>query len=268
MHIKANYHTHSTFCDGVNTPRENVEEALKLGMTHLGFSGHMDPDVHMDFDLYLQEIRKLQIEYKDKIEILCGVELDALYDSKYADDVEYVIGSTHFLDVAYERPLSIDDTPEDVVILCNEFFGGNYYSLCKAYYELEATVIDRFPVTFIGHFDLITKFNHVLNFVNEEDVTYLKPAFEAIEYIAERRIPFEVNTRQAFRGKLFPAKNLLKFIHERGGEIILSSDAHKSGELLNGFSQACEAIKACGFHHINILERSREQTAVFKQIAI
>ena len=36
---------------------------------------------------------------------------------------DYVIGSTHFLDVDYERPLSIDNTSEDVILLCNEFYG-------------------------------------------------------------------------------------------------------------------------------------------------
>ena len=45
MRLKANYHTHTTFCDGADTPEEVVKEALRLGMTHLGFSGHMDADI-------------------------------------------------------------------------------------------------------------------------------------------------------------------------------------------------------------------------------
>jgi predicted metal-binding protein len=32
--IKSNFHTHTTFCDGKNTPREMVERALELGFDH------------------------------------------------------------------------------------------------------------------------------------------------------------------------------------------------------------------------------------------
>ena len=35
-----NLHTHTTFCDGKNTPEEMVRAALSLGMDSLGFSGH------------------------------------------------------------------------------------------------------------------------------------------------------------------------------------------------------------------------------------
>ena len=38
--IKANYHTHTTYCDGESSPREIVDEAARLGMAELGFSGH------------------------------------------------------------------------------------------------------------------------------------------------------------------------------------------------------------------------------------
>ena len=33
--IKSNYHTHTLFCDGVNTPREMAEQALALGFEAL-----------------------------------------------------------------------------------------------------------------------------------------------------------------------------------------------------------------------------------------
>ena len=37
---KSNFHTHSVFSDGHNTPEEMVEEALSRGFTALGFSDH------------------------------------------------------------------------------------------------------------------------------------------------------------------------------------------------------------------------------------
>ena len=46
MDWKRNYHTHTDFCDGQNTPEEMAEAAAKKGFTALGFSGHS----YTDFD--------------------------------------------------------------------------------------------------------------------------------------------------------------------------------------------------------------------------
>ena len=40
MTAKTNYHMHTTFCDGKNTPEEMVQEALARGFTTIGFSSH------------------------------------------------------------------------------------------------------------------------------------------------------------------------------------------------------------------------------------
>ena len=267
MRLNANYHTHSTLCDGTSTIRECADVAVRKGFTHLGFSGHMDDDVHMDFELYLTEVNKIRDEFKSKLEILCGVELDNLYDPRFADNVDYVIGSTHFLDVNYERPLSIDDTSDDVVLLCNEFFGGDYLKLCRAYYDIEATIADKFSCTFIGHFDLVTKFNNVLHFVDENDPRYLEPAYEAMEILVKKGIPFEVNTRQASRKKLFPGGKLLHRLHDLNGEILISSDAHNAEELDYGFNFAINEVKRYGFDHINILSLNKGKLE-YEQIGI
>ena len=35
-----NYHTHTTFCDGKDSPESLVQEAIRLGCAEIGFSGH------------------------------------------------------------------------------------------------------------------------------------------------------------------------------------------------------------------------------------
>jgi histidinol-phosphatase (PHP family) len=60
--IRSNFHTHTLFCDGKNTAEEMVQQALANGFEQLGFSGHMDPDIHMDIQAYYREIRRLQKE--------------------------------------------------------------------------------------------------------------------------------------------------------------------------------------------------------------
>lgn len=255
MKIPANYHTHSTLCDGSSTMQEMAEVAYKKGFSYLGFSGHMDADVHMDMEEYKRQIRELQDKYRGKMDILCGVELDLLYDPSCAVGLDYIIGSTHFLDVEFERPLSIDDKPEDVVLLCNEFFDGNYYKLSKAYFELESQVYDRTHCTFVGHFDLVTRFNSELHVFDEESKKFLYPAFEAMSNLVGKGIPFEINTRQSHNGKLFPSLIMLKQLHEMGGEVVISSDAHNKNELDKGFDLAVLVARNAGFDHVNILKK-------------
>ena len=267
--ILANYHTHSTFCDGSNTPEEMAEAALRRGFHTLGFSGHMDPDIHMDFPAYVQEIRRLQEKYAGKLEILLGVELDNVYDPHCAPEAEYIIGSTHFLDVPpiNGEYFSVDSSPENLKKLCDTYFGGDYYALSAAYYDLEARVGERLHPTFVGHFDLVTRFNDLPkeeggHFLDEDDPAYYEPAMRAMERLVSEELPFEINCGAVNRNRkkyFYPHPRLLKHLHELGGEILISSDAHQR-ELIDGaFPEALAAAREAGFDSINLL--TKEETS-------
>ena len=271
--IKANFHTHTTFCDGRDTPEDIVRYARDNGCTHLGFSGHMDPDINMDFPAYLAEIQRLQKKYavSGTFDILAGVELDILYDPKSAEGAEYIIGSTHFLDVDTDVPMSVDSEPELIAFICEHFFSGDYYRMTTAYYDLESRVFDRLKCTFVGHFDLITRFNDELHFVDETDPRYLKPALEAMEYLVSKGVPFEINCGAVNRGRkkeLYPHPLLLKALHDFGGEIVISSDAHQKELLFGAFDKAAEAALACGFDHTNILEHDEFGNVRWRQVGL
>ena len=271
MALRANYHTHTTFCDGSDAPEDVVLAAIDKGFSHLGFSGHMDPDIHMDFDVYLTEIGRLREKYADRIEILCGVELDNLYDPHCADGAEYVIGSTHFLDVQSEIPMSVDNNEEIMGRLAEEFFGGDYYKLSKSYYDLVSRVYDRLHCTFVGHFDLVTRFNDSMHFLDEEDSRYRMPALEAMEYLVKEGVPFEINCGALNRNRkkeLYPNMFLLKNLREFGGEILINSDAHQKELLDGGFDIAVDRALACGFTHVNILTRRGTGKIHFEQLAL
>ena len=282
--LRANFHTHTTLCDGSSTPEDMAQRAASLGFTQLGFSGHMDPDNHMDMDLYRNRIHDLQEQDIGKIDILMGIELDTVYNPAYARQAEYTIGSTHFPDVACnrgyedacpqrsgegacepqyiqeqsrkERPLSVDASPEDLQLLADRYFSGDYYQLARCYYETEAQVYDRLHCTFIGHFDLITKFNDQMHVLDETDPRYTGPALETMAYLVEEGMPFEINCGAVNRGlkkEFYPNSFFLRALRDMGGEILINSDAHQA-DLLNGaFDRAVKQAMACGFTHTNIL---------------
>ena len=255
--LACNFHTHTTLCDGKNTPEEMAEEAVRLGMWGLGFSGHMDPDIHMDFPAYAARIRALREEYRGRLEIFLGTELDVLYDKALCAGAEYIIGSTHFLDVDSPIPMSVDNTEEMFLQLGREYFGGDFYRLAKRYYELEAKVFDVTGCTFVGHFDLVTRFNDHLRVIDEEDERYRNAALTCMEHLVRQGVPFEVNCGAFNRGRkkeLYPSMFLLRKLSEFGGSIFLSSDAHDRALLTGGFEEALARIRACGFESVLVLK--------------
>ena len=269
--VKANYHTHSTLCDGSDLLADVAAYACSNGFTHLGFSGHMDFDNHMDIEEYYRQVHVLQEEYKGRMDILRGIELDILYPKDCLYDAEYWIGSTHFVDVPTDIPMSVDNTPEILEKLCNDFFDGDYYALARNFYDLEAQVYERTRCTFVGHFDLVVKFNDKVHFLDEEDPRYRRYALEAMEHLVRQGVPFEINCGAVNRGRkkeLYPNSFLLKSLHDLGGQIYINADAHQKELLCGGFDTAVRSALAAGFTHTLILEHNEFGSVVQRAVAL
>ena len=252
--LTANFHTHSTYCDGANTPREMVDRALELGFTALGFSSHFDPEIEADHDRYVREIRSLAAELSDRIEILCGGEVDLLYRNMAQLRLDYAIGSSHFLEVGNGQAVAIDSTEEILLKLYREHFAGRPYDMSRRYFEGVGRIYGETHCAFIGHFDLIAKYNHQLRLFDEDDPRYWRPALEAMEkLVSEGMRYFEINTRRVESGRIYPAARFLRHLKSLGGEILINSDAHAASQLSLGFDAALELAKSCGFDHTNLL---------------
>ena len=268
--IKSNFHTHTKFCDGRNTAEEFVQRALELGFDTLGFSGHMDAHIHMVVDDYMAELARLQSVYSDRIEILRGIELDTLYDPNCAQQADYTIGSTHYIFLGGHHR-AVDHNEETIINTANEFFGGDYYALSKAYYRTEAEVYDRLKCTVIGHFDLITRFNDSLHFLDETDPRYTGPALETMEALARTGTPFEINCGALNRGRKaqpYPNVFLLKKLREFGGEVVINSDAHDIAHLNGGFDTAVRIAAECGFRHALKLTKRGTGALHFEEVPL
>ena len=268
--FKSNCHTHTTYCDGKNTAREMVEAAIKKGFVSLGFSGHSPMKDKNDWTMsaddvarYVGEINFLKGEYADKIDILCGIELDADYDSVNPDDFDYVIASVHQFKrngVAYD----VDYTAEHLKKAVDEFFGGSFNEMSKEYFSNLADFVINTKADVVGHIDLITKFNLDTPLFDEADEEYRRYAFDSVDRIiaAKPDILFEVNTGAMYRvGKKepYPAEFLLRHIYEKGGRVTLTSDSHSVDSIDFAFSEAVEFISKCGFEEIFYLTKSGVQ---------
>lgn len=269
--LRANFHTHTTFCDGTSTAQEMVDEALELGFFALGFSGHVDPGVPMDWEAYAAEVRRLQAACAGTLDVLLGAELDNVWDRSRCPGAEYVIGSTHYIPVSTPEDGCVDWEPEVSIRCCREFFGGDWYAYCRAYYDFEAQVLDRTACDFVGHFDLVTRFNDELRAFDETDPRYLGPALEAMEHLVRQGAAFEINCGALNRGRkaeAYPARPLLRALHDFGGEILITSDAHDRRHLAGGFDVAVQRAMECGFTHVNVLGHDAFGQVEMRQLAL
>ncbi len=248
--IRCDFHVHTSFCDGENTPEEMVLAALEKKITRLGFSGH----AHTPFDerycmspegtrRYYETVRALGEKYRERITILCGLEQD-LYSDPPGPGFDYLIGSVHYLKIG-EEYLPLDETAEILTEVASRFFGGDMLALAEAYFDSAASLASLRP-TVVGHFDLITKFNEKNALFDENDPRYLAAAKRAADALLETGALFEVNTgamSRGFRAAPYPGREVLSYIIERGGKLLLSSDAHNAAGLLYGFDRG-EAFAA------------------------
>ncbi len=258
MWEKTNFHTHTTFCDGKNTPQEMADAAFAKGFTRLGFSGHSYTAYDESYCMskegtreYKNEVLALQKAYVGKMEIYCGIEQD-FYAEQQAEDFDYIIGSVHaiFADGAYHN---VDESPETMKRTVQVCFGGDYLRYAEQYFETEAQVAEKTKADIVGHFDLITKFNEGDRYFDTQSKRYRFSALEAMEELLKKDIPFEINTgaiSRGYRKEPYPDLFLLKELQKRGGKILLSSDSHSCDSLDFGFEDAKERAKVAGFRSV------------------
>lgn len=258
--LLGDFHTHSTLDDGKSTLEEMAATAYVLGLTHFGFSGHSFEEYGQDFCLsqanvpvYVQTARKLQEEYRGRMEIFVGLELD--YFGEKPEGLDYVIGSVHGLRLGEGQCCYVDASAQDSQQTVDEYFGGDWYRYTDAYYDLVADLPRKTGCQWIGHFDLVTKFNEQVHTIDEDSLRYLRRALEVMEYLVRQGVAFEVNTgaiARGYRTTPYPGSILLRRLKKFGGEIILNSDCHYAPQLCYGFEQAVELAQEVGFSHTNL----------------
>ena len=244
--IGRDLHCHTCFCDGKNTPEEMVLAAIERGLTTIGISEHGYTAFDSSYCLSLEkteeykaEMRRLKEKYSDKIEVLLGIEFDALSDLD-TSDYDYVIGSAHYVRCG-DKYLPVDESPSDFEQICREYFGGDYYAFAREYYRTVATLANK-KIHIVGHIDLIAKFNEGNRLFDMADPRYLAAAKGAIDALLPLNIPFEINTGAISRGhrtEPYPHKH----IKQKGGTLILSSDAHTAENLCFKFEEFEYLIK-------------------------
>ncbi len=265
MRIACNVHTHTNFCDGVNSAEEMVQGAIECGCKVLGFSGHSPVMRHTDWTMtdisqseYICEILRLKEKYSKNIEILLGIEQD--YESgkaKYPFD--FVIGSVHAVE-KNKHFIEVDGSPKELFNSINEMYNGDVMALVNDYYNRVSNIVNVTNCDIIGHFDLVTKFNEKFPFVDTNSKTYRDIAISALDALITKNKIFEINTGAISRGwrKIpYPENFLLCRLAERKANVMLTSDSHSKETILYCFDEAIEYAGACGIKELCVYNNKK-----------
>lgn len=255
---KIDLHTHTSYCDGNDTPAELVAEAYKRGFDAIGLTGHS----YVDFDdccmtldgtkKYRQEVNALKQQYDGKMNIFLGLEQD-YYSPEYEKGYDYIIGSVHYIYKNGEY-ISVDLEPETLDERIKKHFDGDFDEFAEEYFALVSDVVNKTHCDIIGHIDLISKFIETNPFPITE--RYKKAALDCVRSLIPYNKPFEINVgaiTRGYRTTPYPADFILSEINRLGGKIVISGDCHNKENLGDCLDFALEYAKKCGFKERFIL---------------
>lgn len=222
--MKIDLHNHTTLCNHAKgSVTSYVEAAIDKGIDVYGFSDHapmdFDPKYRMRFDemqMYRAMVMEAKERFADKITILYGYEVDYLpghMDRRVLEaDVDYLIGSVHFIDEwGFDNP---------------EFIGRYEHQdidvIWQRYFDLIEAMANSRLFDIVGHLDLIK----VFKFLPTRPVVEFAEA--ALKAIKAADMVMEINVaglRKPIK-EFYPSESLLTRAFELDIPITFASDAH------------------------------------------
>ncbi|MBQ3852950.1 MAG: histidinol-phosphatase [Lachnospiraceae bacterium] len=222
--MKINLHAHTTRCGhATGTEKEYIEEAIRIGMTDFGFSdhtpmpfpnGYSSKGMRMDLDQmddYTDTVLSLRKEYRDKINIYFGLEVEfypALFSKlmKFLEGypVEYLILGQHCMNNQYDGCWFGEETSDPE-------------RLAK-YVEQALAGLSTGKFLYLAHPDLI-------NFVGD-DALYQKQMSRICEYAYDHKIPLEINLLGVGENRNYPNPLFWEIAGKTGNDVVMALDAH------------------------------------------
>lgn len=257
--MRVDLHNHTILCNHAEgSVDEYIQKAIESGCEFFGFSDHApmdyDPKYRMSFaemNIYENWIKEAKVKYSDKIEILLGYEVDFLrghMDERVLKaDVDYLIGSVHF----------IDDWGFDNPEFIGKYSDFDINELYVKYFSLIEQVANSGMFDIVGHIDLLK----VFRFLPTKDIRLL--ARDALKAIKKANMTIELNTAGYRKpiGEPYPSMLLLQEIVELDIPITFGSDAHKP-EQVAMFSDEIENLARSYGYNKCVVYKSRDKILV------
>jgi histidinol-phosphatase (PHP family) len=281
-----NYHTHCRYCDGTGEPREYAEQAVQKGLRALGFSSHAPLPFTTDWtmrpellDEYCEQIKSLKQEYREKIPLYLGLEIDYIRGviGPHSDHIkslglDYTIGAVHFygMDLNGQWP-AVDGSAEEFSLGLNGIFEGDIQRAVESHFSLIREMVLTQPPDILAHLDLIKKNNPGERYFSESDVWYQKTVNDTLDAVAESGVILEVNTGGLIRKRtsaLYPSLWILDRCRDLKIPLVMNADAHNPKNITGHFSEAAALLRDKGFRELNVLTNTGWESRPFSSSGI
>ncbi|GIP40690.1 putative histidinol-phosphatase [Paenibacillus sp. J31TS4] len=266
--MKFDLHTHHDRCGHAEgTIRDYIEAALQAGMQVIGISDHSpyfgreedhaQPHIAMaksEFSAYISEVLRLKEEYKDRIEVLLGVESDffpehaALYQQMYEPyPFDYIIGSVHLSGgVSIFNKKRWNGLSQVQQIQHKD----EYYRLIR-----ESAASGMFQI--LGHIDAMKGYYPAFSSIPTKAVE------ETLQAISGTGTAIEINTSGKTKdcGGWYPSDDILERALFHGVPVTFGSDAHKPSRVGDEWEQVQQKLRMIGFKEW-VFYRQKQPVAV------
>jgi histidinol-phosphatase (PHP family) len=228
-----------------------VDSARARGLRDIAFTDHDRYHAGIDFG----EIDGLR-EANPEMKIRAGLELDndpvhsiagRRWVEKHWDEVDFVLGSVHFLD----RPNEMFDS----VPAGEEQFAGReideiYTDYFRRVREMAATGL----VDCLAHLDLVKIHGHRPC----ADIRLL--AGETLDFIKSKGLAIELSTAGWRKpvNELYPSDGIIELAIEKGIPFTIASDAHSHVQLGENYDRLAEKMQRFGISEVCTFENHRQ----------
>lgn len=259
---KRDGHIHSHYCPhgSKDTFYQYIEKALQVGLSEITFTEHMPlPKVKYsenrlkesspskeEIIKFFKEANKVKEEYKEKIKINVGLEVDYIegYENEikdllmeYGEYIDDSILSVHFLNYNGEI-LLLDYSTKDFKEIIEKVHGiENLYNLYyKTLIKSVNADLGNFKPKRIGHPTLIRIFNKEFPYEYNEK-TFIN---KFLEEVRNKGYELDYNTaglRKQFCLETYPSGYLLEKAKELSIKFVYGSDSHKAEDVGKDFNK-------------------------------
>ena len=227
-----------------------VDSARRAGLTDIAFTDHDRYHTGIDFD----EIDRLR-ERNGDLQIRAGIELDndpvhspagRKWIEKNWDNLDYVLGSVHFLE---RDDRMFDSVPDGAA----QFEGRNIDEMYADYFRRIRELIATGLIDSLAHLDLIKIHGHR----PMADIGAL--VAETLEFVRARNLTIELSTAGWRKpvDELYPSDSIIELAMEQGIPFTTASDAHSHVQLGENFVNLAQKIREIGIRHVCIFEKHK-----------
>ena len=266
MSLPADYHMHTPLCrHATGEPTELAAQALKVGLTEIGFSEHQPmirddyDDWHIrqdELDEYVRRVEQARREHPNltiklalEMDFIPGQE-DWIRELAARHPWDYLIGSVHYVSDTWDM-----DNPKKI----SEWKSRDPWEVWSIYFDRLTQSVESGLFEIIGHADLCKKFA----IYPQRDCT---PLFRRLLTAAKKHdVAMELNTAGLRKDckEIYPSETIVRIAAEIGVPITFGSDAHAIHEVGANFDEAIALARRCGYTHCCRYTRRQRELVKF-----